>query len=213
MMTLESIQNRARQILADADGNRYDSNLLENATRLTMQGINEKLPRVLRLDHAVITSGRDQSISSLEKPLFLMQVILQPMNGKSELEFSYALQNETAYLHFSGIAVPTAGQTLRLVYAAQHTLNGLDGAAATSLADGFESALSVGTAGFACLLRASFLAETYGVKQGEPARLVEQSRAWLEHFHQALVSFKPDQQPEYPEGFALDRWDRQGEFT
>jgi hypothetical protein len=214
MIQLETTQNRVRQILADADGARYSDDLLVNAVRMALRGIDEKLPQVLARSFTVSTPGRDQVLTGLENCLYLVSLTLVNADGadakKVELETSYTLQNGVSSLRFSGRRFPRVGEMLQIKYASPHTLAGLDGAEATSLPDGFAAALEFGSAGYACLLRAAVLSEAYGARQGESARLLEQSRLWLEQSSAALEAAKTWQEFGFPPGFALDAWDRKG---
>ena len=124
--------------------------------------------------------------------------------------FTYQMEDGELQLHFSGRRVPRAGEGLRISYAARYTLEGLDGAAATTLPDRCESALVTGSAGHACLLRATGLIEAYGPRSTDLTRLMEAGRAYLQQFSQALGMLKVLQEFGYPPGFALDEHDRQG---
>jgi hypothetical protein len=216
MINLESIKNRVRQILDDADANRFSDELLENAIRLTMQRIDEKIPLVRSVDFTVTTSGRDQTISGMQHPLYVIQVVqLQvPSTGgekKIRSRYAYTLEAETATFHFSGTWFPRCGITLRVEYGAQNTLSGMDGAESSSLPEAAATALETGAAGYACLLRAVSVSEAYGARPGESARLVEQSQIWADTSSQLISKLRNLQEFSYPVGFALDGWDEKGE--
>jgi hypothetical protein len=213
MPTLEDIKNRVRQILDDAASDRFSDALLENAIRQALARLDEKLPLIRCVDQQITTSGRNVSLTELVHPLYLIEVCVLPLSAggcenKIKTGYSYTLQGSSGSLHFSGEYFPSAGETLRVTYAAQNTLTSLDGASETSVPESASAALETGSASFACLLRAVSLAEAYGARTGESARLVEQSKLWKGLSEEALNKLKTFQPFEYPSGFALDPWDR-----
>lgn len=220
MPTIEDIRNRVRQILDDASGDRFSGAMLENAIRQALARLDEKLPLIRSLDQPITNSGRDVTLTGLMNPLYLIKVCILPVEAGSmpsasggcaqeiKTGYSYSLQGTTGSLHFNGPSFVSEGECLRVTYAAQNTLTGLDGAAETSLPDAASTALETGAASFACLLRAASLAEAYGARAGESARLVEQSKLWKQLSEESLSKLKTFQPFEFPAGFALDQWDR-----
>jgi hypothetical protein len=183
--------------------------LLESAIRQALARLDEKLPLIRTLDQQITASGRDVTLTGLVDPLFILQVSIvstSPIEIKSG--YSYTLQGETAQLHFSDTYVPGAGDTLRVTYAAQNRLFGLDNAAETTAPESASAALETGAASFACLLRAVSLSEAYGTRAGESTRLVEQSSMWRELSEESMNKLKTFQDFAYPSGFALDNWER-----
>ena len=209
MLTLENTINHVRQVLDDAAASRFSDDLLESAVRQALARIDESMPLVSNAELEVVTGGRDQALADMENCLYLID--LHTENAPDgELEYVYTLQGGTIQLHFSGVYTPQAGEILTLTVAGRNTLSGLDGALTTSLPESAAAALEFGAAGFACLLRAAVVAEAYGARPGESARLVEQSRLWLEQCANALQALKNLQEFGFPPGFKLDAWDRRG---
>ena len=214
MPTIEDIRNRVRQILDDASGDRFSSAMLENAIRQALARLDEKLPLIRNLEQPITTPGRDVTFTGLVHPLYLVEVCIMPEAESHAREvktgFSYTLQDTSGSLHFNDPVVLSVGGCLRVTYAAQNTLTGLDGSVETSLPDAACAALETSAASFACLLRAASLAETYGARVGESARLVEQSKLWKQLSEESLSKLKTFQPFEFPDGFALDPWDEGG---
>lgn len=220
MPTLEDIRNRVRQILDDTSGDRFSSVMLDTAIRQALARLDERMPLIRSLDLQITTSGRDVTLTGLDHPLYLIEVYILPAStgsmpasaGGSKQEaktgYSYSLQGTSGSLHFNGTSLLSVGECLRVTYAAQNTLTGLEGATETSLPDAASEALETGAASFACLLRAASLAETYGARAGESARLVEQSKLWKQISEESLSKLKTFQHYEFPAGFALDKWDQ-----
>ena len=209
MITLTTLKTRVSQVLDDPGGVRFGSEMLEEAIRLALETLNIKLPRLERAEITVVASGRDQTLPDLEDMLYLVSLTLNlGQNSVRELEpeseFSYLFRSGQPAIHFSGRLVPQAGDTLSVTYAARHTLEGLDEAAASTVPLAYFGALINGAAGHACLLRAARLAEAYGARPAEANQLLEISRLRLEGFNFTLTNLKVLQEFGFPPGFALD---------
>lgn len=213
MLTIENIKNHVRQILDDAGSTRFSDALLINAIRQGLARLDEKLPLIKTLDQIITSSGREQTLSGLVHPLYLIKVSLRTSSSGDSIQeiktgYTYSLEGETGRLLFEGAYSPCAGENLQISYAAQNTLAGLDNAAETTIPNTASAALETGSASFACLLRAASLAEAYGARTGESARLVEQSKLWREVSKESLNKLTSTQEFGFPTGFTLDQWDR-----
>ena len=204
---LEDVKTRVRQILDDAEGTRFSDSLLENAVRQALTRLDEALPLIGILDITRTDSGRDQVLTGLTDPLYLINVI--KIESEIRYGFTCTLAGDNVALHFSGPVIPRAGESLRVSYASRNTLDGLDEAEVTTVPDSALTALHYACASAACLLRAASVSEAYGARPGESARLVEQSKVWMETAERDLQNMKNQQEFAYPAGFALDRWDRE----
>jgi hypothetical protein len=213
MTTLTTIQTRTVQVLRDENNTRFPLTLLEEAARIALDTFDQRLPRVVSNELTVSTDGRDQIFSVPEECLYLVNIRFKQSRGP-ELEpgtgFTYQLEGGELFIHFSGRRIPRAGEVLRVSYAARYTLEGLDSAEATTIPESCESALVTGTAGHACLLRATGLIEAYGPRSTDITRWMEAGRTYLRQFSQVLGMLKVLQEFGYPTGFALDEEDRQG---
>jgi hypothetical protein len=212
MTTFTDIQSRIAQVLEDPAGTRFSVGLLQEAVRLALATLDQRLSRVLSTEVNLSQGGRDQPLAAPENCLYLISLTLmrgsQPgREMEPEVEFSYQFEGEQLLLHFSGRRVPKSGDLLRLTYAASHKLQGLDGAEITTLPAAYENALVNGAAGHACLLHATRLAETYGTRPNEVSRLMEISRLRLEDYTLTLSNLKMIQTFGFPPGFSLDDQD------
>jgi hypothetical protein len=212
MTTFADIQSRIARVLEDPAGTRFSAGLIEEAVRLALATLDQRLPRVLTTEVVLGQGGRDQPLTAPVNCLYLISLNLmrgtQPgREMEPEVEFSYQFEDEGLLLHFSGRRVPKGGDRLRLTYAASHKLQGLDGAETTTLPAAYESALVNGGAGHACLLHATRLAETYGTRPNEVSRLLEISRLRLEDYALTLSNLKMIQAFGFPPGFSLDDQD------
>lgn len=213
MSDLSALLSRVRLALDDAGGKRFSDALLTTAMRQALEQIDLRLPRTLISEVTAAASGREQPLSGLTGCLFLVKLVYPYTSpGIRELEpetqFSYVMRDGIPTVHFYGDVLPQAGEVLQVHYAAQNTIEGLDGALSTTLPEMCEPALVNGAAGCACTLRAGSLVEAYGTRPAESAHLMETSRHWMDLFSRALDGLKVLQEFGFPPGFALDGWDR-----
>jgi hypothetical protein len=214
MTTLQNIKSRLLAALEDPAGSRFSDSMIETAIRQALEEIDLRLPRVLTTEVEITTGGRDQSIPPLPGMLYLVDLAFADgentaISFEPEVQFTYLLAGNHAELHFCGVTFPVSGSTLTVRYAARNTLEDLDDAAETTLPEVCENTLVNGAAGHACLLRASALSESYNSRPGEPARLLETARIWMELFEHALTGVKVLQDFGFPAGFPLDAWETQ----
>jgi len=215
MFTLTELIARVRTLLNDPNSLRFSDETLQEGARHALQTFSDRLPRELELEFTVVESGRSQTLSGLDAPLYLMH-IAYPASTSDLLEpdanFSYRMLDGQPVVHFLGGLVPQAGELLRVAYAAPHTLGGLDAPAETTLPDGAFTAMVNGTAGHASLLRAHALLETSGVRPGDVDRLLKLAQLRLDLFEKNLADLQIFQEFGFPPGFALDQWDNHGVF-
>jgi len=212
MITLASVKTRVLQVLDDTTGVRFVTGLVDEAIRMAMDVINQKLPRMATLELTIATTGRDQVVFGLEDPLLIVGVCLSSDDQLTrELqvnsEFSFYILNDAPTLHFSGKRVPQAGDKLTITYAARHNLDDLDGEIATTFPEAYVTALVNGAAGYACQIRATRLIETYGARSEEASRTLEISKLRLDGFESLVNNLVAIQDFGFPPGFALDKDD------
>ncbi len=216
MSNLNELIIRVREILNDPSALRFSETVLEEGVRQAMQRINDRLPQVLETEVPVVESGRNQPLTGLSDPIYLIS-IAYPVSASEtcelepEVQFSYRMQAGQPIVHFLGSLVPQAGEKLSVSYAARHTLSGLEGALSTTLPDGVLTGLVNGAAGHACLLRAHALTEASGVKSSEVAQLLQIAQLRLDLFEKNLADLKVFQEFGFPPGFSLDQWDARHE--
>lgn len=212
MSTLTSLAASVRQLLNDPLEKRFSADLLTCAIRQALQSFDLHLPQTLVATVTIASSGRSQTLTGITGCLYLLNLVSPAAPSQSRLEpethFSYRVTAGVPSLHFHGEFIPQPGDVLEVHYAAANTIEGLDGAAATTLPAVSEPAFTAGAAAAACSLRAGSLAESYGARPEDAARLLETSRSWQQRFEHMLTGLKVLQEFGYPPGFALDAWDR-----
>jgi hypothetical protein len=218
MTTLTDIQTRMAQVLQDTGNTRFSAAVLEEAVRLALSTLDQRLPQVTAAELTVEMSGRDQLFPALSGCLYIVSVnFIKGQASGHELEpggeFTYQFEGDQMRLHFAGRRIPAIGDKLRVNYAVRYTLDGLDAATETTVPANLESPLVSGAAGHACLLRATRLSETYGTHPIEVTRLMEISRLRLEEFSAAIGNLKTLQEFGFPPGVYLDKDDTHGRST
>ena len=212
MTNIASLVARVRQLLNDPELKRFSDDVLTCAIRQALELIDVRLPQTVTTAITIASSGRDQTLDDLTGCLYLVSVVYPfPSPADRELEpethFTYRMEGGIPTLHFHGDIIPQAGEVLQVQYATANAIEGLDGAASTTLPAVCEPALVNGAAACACSLRAASLLESYGSRPEESARLLETSRAGMEQFNHMLDGLKLLQEFGYPPGFPLDAWD------
>ena len=217
MFTLTELITRVRTLLSDPTALRFSAEVLQEGARNALQALSDRLPRELELDLNAVQSGRIQPFSGLTSPLYLMRIGYPVAGGninqlEPEVNFSYRMEDGQPVVHFLGSPVPQTGDLIHVIYAAPHTLSGLDAAAETTLPEGALAALVNGTAGHASLLRAHALLETSGGRPGEVDSLLKVAQIRLDIFEKNLADLRIFQEFGFPQGFALDQWDHREVF-
>jgi len=208
MSKFTDLETRIRAVLEDENTVRFSSSLLAAALRRALDDVDLQLPNISELEVTAAGSGRSLALSGLTNCRYILNINLGERLLEPEANFTYFLQDGVPTLHFSGSYIPQAGDILRVRYACGYTIEGLEGEGITTLPAAFESALVNGAAAEACFLRAGSLAERYGARPADPARLMETGHLWHQTFVRSLTGLKALQDFGFPPGFALDLWDR-----
>ncbi len=212
MTTLADLKARTLQVLADTQGIRYNSDLMEEAFKQALDTLNTRLPRLMFQDLTILSADRDQPVPFLDRCLFLVSVCLvNPARLSRELqpdsEYSFQILQDVPTLHFSAARIPQVNDTLHIVYAQAYTLDDIDSGL---LPLPYETALVTGAAGQANIIRASQLIEAYGNRSDDAPRLLGVGRLHLDSFEVLLGALRVQQDFGFPPGFALDKFDRNG---
>ena len=106
---------------------------------------------------------------------------------------------------------PATDDEMRVFYTTLHTVQNLDSAAVTSLPPDHESVVLGGAAGYACLSRASDLAETISANPFAVKNWQAQAKVYLDRFAARLAELKTRAAAGGPvsgAGYRMDKWDR-----
>ncbi len=178
---------RAEVVAALAGGDEtatWNSALVDAALRRALQTIDQLGP-VYEATHTVTTAGAEQVIVALPGLLEVTGLAWPWREGsafeESAVRWRTAGEPSTVWLR-SG--VPAVGDALRVRYRRAHTLEGLDGASATTLPADLRASLALGGACFAVQLRARQAIENPALPRDAVAWL----RAWAESLERDFIA-------------------------
>ena len=214
-MTLSQYQTRVLQLLSDPAQKRFSTDLITEAARQALKDFSQTAPRIV-ITTLTLTTARVISLSTLTDLLYPVAIIY-PYDANIAPE-DQVIQ---PFYFYQSAGVPTvelqgpdpiAGAALRITYAAAHTINGLDSAAVTTIMTVHESFLIIGIAAYALDQRAGLLAETYGQRSTDVTRILSQAESYHTHFNNYCSALKTFSNNLFPQGFALDQWDKGKRF-
>lgn len=218
MSNLAQIRDRVEQVLLDVSNAIFSPNLIDEGIRQALDEYSRALPLEKESMITLESDGRLVSLGNLSGLMFVTSVwwpydeanATWPPNRPRGWQLYW--NGTTPYLFFSDErgAQPQAGQKVRLWYATPHSLEGLDGAALTTLPSEHESLLVSGAAGYAAMSRAVDLIETSGADLYGVGLLGVWAQRQLREFRRALQELQRGQARRgqaWGEGWPLDRWD------
>ena len=192
-MDQSEFQNQMRLFLQDTDSTRYSSDLLDSSLRQALNHFSLAVPRVNKAELMVIIDSTEVTLNSLSTLTQVLALWYPWCDGDLPTP---PLQDWYLYWQ-SGVPVLRLnerifeeGTTLKLFYAANHTITGLDDAESTSVPEVMQEMLALGAAGKAAQLRAAHLVESYGSPASDRNQLLQLGQLWWEGFKARLTEFK-----------------------
>lgn len=213
MSTLADYRAKIRALL-DVEAPRYKDSLLDACLSRALGRYSKAAPDVRQEDLTLAVAGRTQSLGSLLGVQMALEVRGPVLSGAEPpaLRYYFFWRSGIPKLFVGGGVEPSAGDVLRVVYAANHSISGLDGALATTVRDQHAGELAGGAAAYAVMARAASMVETYGSKLAEPTPMFDWARAGQEQFHTWLSELKEEKTgvAEFLPTlcWSLDAWDR-----
>jgi hypothetical protein len=186
MSSIASFRTSILKILDDAGLARFTNDQVDQGLRAAMAEYSRSRPdRVTRN-----FDGTGKSV--LEMPadfqaLQVIQVELHNDTGTPQCSLPYYayIQDSSWFLYFMDY-VPLGSETIDVTYTAIHTVDGLDGAACTSIPAQDEVSLQMGAAGYATLYRAVGRSESVNLQPAVSKGLVELSGSFLRVFQASI---------------------------
>jgi hypothetical protein len=215
MTTLATLTTRLLQILGDntTTPSRYSSSLTNEAFRQAAGEYSIALPLITTATHTVTSAGRVQAIASLARLTVITQILYPWIDDSAEpapLQQYYLYFSAGApVVYIGGPGIPAVGEKLRITYAATHTVDDLDAAAACTVPAAHFNLLLQGAAGHAAILRSSAIVEAYANRDPDANQVhafgVEMLAAFRAQLH--TLRIQSSRQPLPGSGFKLDPWD------
>ena len=214
MTPLSTFLARTLALLGDPSSVRYSNILLGEALSQALEEYSIAIPNLLIEEFSVVSSGREQLISSVPAFLNVLRVVFpfdETASEQTALDTFHAYHDgDYLAIHIGGPAVPAPGDVIQIYYTIPHTLQDLAGAASTTVNPAHHSLLCQGAAGFAALLRAAQMVENLGKRVAD----VENLQKWgTEQRHkfsatlQLLAAGHAHTSALSGSGWRLDHWD------
>ncbi len=192
MSNLSTLRARVASLLKDAGHALWTTGELDDAIRRALHRYSEMRPQELVATLTLADAGREiplTGISGLLRPLRVWYPYSASEPGYPPRWVPWDLHGP-ATLFLDVAEEPQAGEEVRLFYAALHTIEGLDAAAATTVPLDDEETIVLGAAGYAALARAAYATEAVTLSRETAA----QWRAWAEA---RLAEFEARIRPRY----------------
>lgn len=219
MSTLTQLRARIAAVLVDTAGAVFSTDTLDEALRAALADYSQAAPRTLDAVITLAASGRELDLSALAGLLRVTDV-WWPYTDAAEtwppnrVRGWYEWVDAGAprlFLSSAAGAQPQAGDQVRVWYTTPHTVQDLDGAAATTVPIGHETGLVRGAAGLAAASHDLNQAGGIHLDPDENKTLRAWSELRLSEFHTWLERVRaaagPAGQPFGP-GWALDAFDK-----
>jgi len=157
MTALADVLTLMRQALDDTASVTFSDDELTMALRLALDDFSLAAPRRLTAVVAIIADGHAQDISSLGDDLMSLERIWVPYSGDAYVSlFDPGVRFEWLYAEKKVFVLgvePRAGQDMKIIYYAKHTINGLQGAFETTLSSTQVTDVVDGATAWACVMK------------------------------------------------------------
>jgi len=193
--TLATLRARVQQMLTDTGATAYTTGALDEAIRQALAEYSEVLPRTVATAITLPAAGREIALDTLDELTAVTDVIWPfdtttekwPPNLVAGFELRWDDGQPLLILTSSTANQPQADDELALVYTTPQHLDGLDGAAGTTVLLAHESWLVIGAAGYAAIQRAGDVSSTYLESNRTQANLEDWGLMRLAQFRAKLA--------------------------
>lgn len=188
-MNLAAYRTAARDHARDGGATVWTDAQVDTALRAALEAYSRVTARTVVGTLTLGSSGREISLASLTGLLTVREVWLPYSASAPEhppnQRYFIPLSPTTVYIADS--AEPAAGEVARVFYLALHTVDGLDGATATSVPAWHEQGLALGAAAYAAEARARQLTEAENVTSATRRWANDWAAGWLQAWQEWLA--------------------------
>jgi len=179
-----NLRDRVKAVLQDASADRWSTDDLDEAIRRTLELYSDRNPHQAIVALTLESPGREIDLSTIPNLARVEKVWwdYNPDDPGSPPNWRHFEVWPGAILYIDDEDQPAAGDVVRIWYTTPHTLNGLDGAEATTIPVQDVGALVVGAAALAAQSRAIELAEELNVDRDVVDRLTAWADTQLKSF-------------------------------
>jgi hypothetical protein len=187
-LTLSTMRDRVEVVLQDTGNTTWDTDDIDEGIRQALEQFSRRRPQ-LKIDTVTIsTAGREVDISSITD-LVRVSRVWWPYDSSSPTYPPNWVHFETwpgSKIYITEPSAPAVDDVVRIWYTAEHTINGLDSATATTIPLDDESFLIDGAAAFAARFRAREIAETATVDAKVYERIDDWQKTMMREFSEGL---------------------------
>ena len=205
MTILADYRTRILLLLGDPSAGRFSNNQVDEALRLALLEYSTTYPQLLSTTFTVTTAGKNQALTGVTdiKAVIRAQYPYEDENSPYNPAIYFNYMAGVPVLYFAGATVsPQVGEKFKLFYSANHTIDDLDSAAATTVPPDHDSILVEGGAGFASQIRAAQLSDSFASSNDQ---LYAQAKYYLANFRNALIALQLETSYHFPlTGFSVD---------
>lgn len=218
MTTLPEILTRVSTLLMDSAHLIWPDATLSESVRQALEEYNLTAPLIVENSILLEDCGPEVSLASLPGLREILDLFYpwqpglatdkQPPNQVKGWHTWFSSAEPIVTVRSSARLIN--GQYLRIIYLASHTIEGLDGASATTIPQETIGLLVRGAAGFAALSRAVDKIEirSYGSRRTEPDMLARWGSAQAAEFRAGLAALR-NSLPYFPAPrWQMDAWER-----
>lgn len=199
-MNLVELRERVRVALADTNGLAWKDEMLDESLREALDMLSLALPRTVSAEFEAL-AGLELELAGTAGLLDVVEVWRMQGEWRPVRGWILAWHANLPRLRLSAREGELrAGERLKVVYTALHTLEGLAGATETSLHARHESLLVAGAAGYAVERRACLAIAGYHKEPKESVALLQWSVTQLRGFENDLRRLRP-------RGLAFAQWE------
>lgn len=199
-MNLVELRGRVRAALADTNGLAWSDEMLDESLREALDMLSMSLPRTVSVE-LVALEGLEVELAGVLGLIDVLEVWRMDGVPRRVQGWIVAWHANLPRLRLSAReGVLRAGERVKVVYTALHTLEGLNGATETSLHPRHASLLVAGAAGYAVERRACMAIAGYHQEPKESVALLQWSVTQLRGFENDLRRLRP-------RGLAFAQWE------
>ncbi len=187
MSTLADYRAALRLALRDGAATVWSDAQLDEGLREALAQYSRSAPDPRSALLTLAAAGRELSLAGLTDLVEVSEVWLPAETVCPPHRRAFRRLSPTTLLIEDG-GEPQAGDSLRLFYVARHSIDGLDGATATSVPATGRASLIMGAAALAWQARARQLAEAENVAPATRRWATEQAEAWLVRWRAELAA-------------------------
>lgn len=179
-----------KDMLQDRAGTSWEEEELDSALSLALADVSQRVPLSLSGDVILDGGGREVPLASLTGLLWVEEV-WWPYEGGSYPPnvVPFETRNGTVYLYT--VVEPAPGDMVHVLYAGEHTIEGLEGALETTVPGEWLSMLVTGAAGYAALAKAVSMAREYSWPTGAARVMSDWGQSMLALFRERLRALRP----------------------